>query len=133
MSTNSADVADTHAEVLLERVREPRRGLAENFRDDLVQAMYDEAQTIADRAVTRSGDVRIDWDQRIDRLLTSSTFGLPLMLALLGIVFWITIVGANYPTQMLATMLFEVENTGGGVFETLRARWWLTGFARRGV
>ena len=57
MSTNSADVAGAHAEVLLERVRELRRGLAENFRDDLVQAIYDEAQTIADRAVTRSAIV----------------------------------------------------------------------------
>jgi ferrous iron transport protein B len=134
VSTFSHDVADTHAEALLERVGELRRSLAGNFRDDLVEAIYDEAQTIADRAVQRSDDVRrVDWDQRIDRLLTSSTFGLPLMLGLLAIVFWITIVGANYPSQMLATMLFAVEDFGSGLFENLGAPWWLTGFAWHGV
>ena len=40
--------------------------------------------------------------QRLDRLLTSRTTGIPLMLLLLGLVLWFTIAGANYPSQLLS-------------------------------
>ncbi len=48
-------------------------------------------------------------DRRIDRIVTSRLFGIPLMLALLGLVFWLTIEGANYPSSLLATGLFRIE------------------------
>ena len=41
-----------------------------------------------------------------DRILTSRIFGIPVMLLLLGLVFYITIVGANYPSELLS-MLFD--------------------------
>lgn len=40
-------------------------------------------------------------DRKIDKVLTNKLTGIPIMLALLGIIFWITIVGANYPSQVL--------------------------------
>ena len=41
-------------------------------------------------------------DRRLDRIFMSRLFGLPVMLALLGFIFWITIVGANGPSALLA-------------------------------
>ena len=38
----------------------------------------------------------------LDRLLTSPTVGLPVMLLLLGLVFWLTIWGANAPSALLS-------------------------------
>ena len=43
-------------------------------------------------------------DKKIDKILTSKVFGIPIMLTLLGLIFWITIVGANYPSQLLSNM-----------------------------
>ena len=40
--------------------------------------------------------------ERLDRLLTSRTTGIPLMLLLFGVVLWLTIAGANYPSQLLS-------------------------------
>ena len=40
-------------------------------------------------------------DRKIDKILTSKKFGFPIMLLFLGIIFWITIVGANYPSEFL--------------------------------
>jgi len=40
--------------------------------------------------------------QRLDRLLTSKTTGIPIMLLLLGVVLWLTIAGANYPSSLLS-------------------------------
>ena len=48
-------------------------------------------------------------DRDIDRILTSRTFGIPIMIALLGVVFWITIAGANIPSSLLADGLFRLE------------------------
>ena len=43
-------------------------------------------------------------DRRIDKIVTSKVFGFPIMLGLLGIVFFLTIAGANYPSQLLSYM-----------------------------
>lgn len=120
-------------EALLAKAEELRRNLAGNFRDQLVEAIYNDAHAIAQRSVKRPGVQRWDWDQKIDRLITSPTLGLPLMLILLAVIFWITITGANYPSAMLATGLFWIEDAASGLFESWGAPWWLTGFLWHGV
>lgn len=41
---------------------------------------------------------------RIDKILTSRIYGIPIMLLTLGIIFWITIIGANYPSEALSKL-----------------------------
>ena len=48
-------------------------------------------------------------DRRLDRLLTSKATGIPIMLALLFLIFWITISGANYPSELLFRMFSWIE------------------------
>ncbi len=110
-----------------------RPGLGSDFRDEVVNSLYREAESIARRAVHQPGDRRYDLDQKIDRLVTSPVFGLPLMLLLLAAVFWLTIVGANVPSSMLAQALFWVEAQGVALFEALGLPWWITGFLWNGV
>ena len=43
-------------------------------------------------------------DRKIDKILTSKKFGIPIMILFLGLIFWITIVGANYPSQVLFSL-----------------------------
>lgn len=50
-----------------------------------------------------------EFDRKIDRIVTSPTFGIPIMLAMLGIIFWITIFGANYPSAFLAHIFHQFE------------------------
>lgn len=121
------------AEVLLERSEELRRRMGGGFRDRMVTTLYDSAQTIASRAVCDSGAGKWDLDQRVDRIVTSRWLGLPLMLGLLGLVFWITILGANVPSQLLANAFFSLEAAGAAWFEGQGAPWWLTGFVWHGV
>ena len=40
-------------------------------------------------------------DRRADRILTSPLTGIPVMLALFALILWITVVGANYPSELL--------------------------------
>ncbi len=126
MTTIPHHASGSPAGVLLARAQSLRRNLAGNFRDDLVQAIYDDAHVIAGRAVKASGNRTWDWDQKIDRVITSPVFGLPLMLVLLMVVFWITIIGANYPSSMLATGLFWVEEVDSCAFDVCGAHCCLT-------
>jgi ferrous iron transport protein B len=82
--------------------------LGEEYHDALMEGIYADAARIADRAVTRSGDTkRFDLDRTIDRVVTSRWLGFPVMFALLAVVFWITIVGANIPSKYLASVLLD--------------------------
>ena len=55
------------------------------------------------------------------------------MLFLLAAVFWVTILGANVPSELLATGFFWFEGKAAAWFSSLGAPWWLTGFIWHGV
>jgi ferrous iron transport protein B len=121
-------------DAVLARARELRRQLSGGFREEAVKSLYAEAERVAQRAVSHAGDVRaVDIDQRIDRLVTSPWFGLPIMMVILAVVFWLTIAGANVPSAMLATALFWVEDQAVALFDAAGVPWWITGFLWRGV
>ena len=72
-------------------------------------------------------------DRKIDRLLTSRTTGIPVMLAMLAGVFWITIVGANVPSQFLSDFLFSIQEKLSMLFDAAGAPAWLHGLLVDGV
>jgi ferrous iron transport protein B len=121
-------------EALIRRAEQLRRGLTGNFRDEAVASVYAEAERLAHRAVEQAtGNRRLDWDQRIDHLVTSPILGLPLMLVILAVVFWLTIAGANVPSAMLANAFFWFEERAAAAFDAMGSPWWLTGFIWHGV
>ncbi|MDE0108608.1 MAG: ferrous iron transporter B [Bryobacterales bacterium] len=120
-------------QAVLDRSDELRRGLDGSFRDSMVASLYQRAGELAGRSVREQGAGKWDFDQRIDRILTSRWLGLPVMLLLLGAVFWVTILGANVPSQMLANGFFAVEAAAAGWFESMGAPWWLTGLVWHGI
>jgi ferrous iron transport protein B len=118
---------------VVQQAHELRHGLDVAFRDELVEAIYDEAQEVAARVVQRQPPTGPGWDVRLDQILTSRVFGLPIMALGLAAVFWLTIVGANYPSALLATGLFAVEGHAAALFEAIGAPSWLTGFLWHGI
>lgn len=116
------------AGALLEKKSDGKSGA-----DLIVTAIFENAEAIARRVTNKgAGPVR-QWDRRLDRLLLSRNFGIPVMLALLGVVFWITLTGANYPSQLLATALFWFEGHLSNVFVAFGAPPWLHGVLVTGV
>ncbi len=105
------------------------------FHQSLMEGLYTEAARLADRAVTRvGGDRRFDLDRTIDRLVTSRLWGVPLMIALLTGVFWVTIAGANVPSGMLAGVLIDwahpLLKSGAAA---IGVPWWLDGLLIDGM
>jgi ferrous iron transport protein B len=110
-----------------------RPRLGAGFRDEIVKSLYSEAERIARRAVHLVEDKKWDFDQRIDRIVTSPVFGLPIMLLILAGIFWVTIVGANVPSQLLARAFFWFEDLMATAFTSWGIPWWITGFIWHGV
>jgi ferrous iron transport protein B len=121
------------ATAALQRAAELRQSLGVNFRDETVRSVYAEAARIAARASHTSGTGRRDFDQRIDRIVTSPVLGLPIMALMLATVFWVTIAGANVPSALLADGFFWFEDVAAGAFDRMGIPWWITGFIWHGV
>ena len=70
---------------------------------------------------------------RLDRILTSRLTGIPIMLLLVGLLFWITMAGANYPSQWLSSLFAQLEGIFRGWLEAWGAAQWLTGLLIDGM
>ena len=82
------------------------------------------AERIAAETVTV--DARMpDRDRRIDAILTSRRYGIPIMLALIALVFFLTITGANVPSEWLSYLLFACAQPLNNLITWLGAPEWL--------
>ena len=72
-----------------------------NFKDLIVADIMHKSETICGKVCYFEDTNYSKQDRKIDKILTSKTFGIPIMILFLGIIFWLTIVGANYPSQAL--------------------------------
>ncbi len=117
---------ELRAAIQAERARLDALGLhKEALRDSLVSAPVRKAQELCKEVVTAQATGYAQRDRRIDRLLTSRRTGYPAMLLLLAIVFWITIEGANIPSQWLSDGLFWLQDRLTALFTALQAPTWL--------
>ncbi|RLK62684.1 ferrous iron transporter B [Atopobacter sp. AH10] len=87
-------------------VREHLQSMLSDNEQEKVEALIDRAASIAKCALTFPNTAYDLLDRRLDRLFTSRFTGVPIMLLLLMTVFWLTIEGANFPSDMIATVLF---------------------------
>ena len=62
---------------------------------------------------------------KIDKILTSKLTGIPIMILFFSLIFWITITGANYPSQLLSTFFNWFEAKLVYLFELLNSPDWL--------
>ena len=72
-----------------------------NFKDKVVTNIMKKAEEISKEVCTFENEDYGARDRKIDKILTSKKFGIPIMILFLGIIFWITIIGANYPSDLL--------------------------------
>ncbi|RXP61328.1 ferrous iron transporter B [Lutibacter sp. HS1-25] len=109
--------------------------IGEGFHDKLTEAIYADASTIAQNAVTKKGDVKkFRFDKSLDKIVTSKTWGFPIMILILSVVLWLTIIGANYPSGLLAQLLLDnVHPWLKNLANLAGFPWWLSGFLIDGV
>ena len=96
------------AKDLIKRAAELRWEIGDNFHDRLTESIYTDAAEIASKAVIESNKPKKQtFDSKIDRIVTSKTWGFPIMVGILAVILWLTIEGANYPSGLLFTLLID--------------------------
>lgn len=116
-------------EELLKTVNSLRWEVGENFHDSLMETIYKEAASINDKAVSYKGSKPgFDFDRTIDKIVTSRWLGFPIMFLLLALVFWLTVAGANLPSEMISRLLIGyIHPLLKNIFVFLNSPEWLTG------
>ena len=107
--------------------------LDQNFQDTIARTFVESAETISHGIVVYNNPAYDKQDRAIDRVLTSKSTGFITMFLVLMATFWITIVGAEYPSDVLFDTFFWLEDHLLNLFVLLSAPEWLTGLLVLGV
>lgn len=92
--------------------------------DSAVAQLVKIAEKVCDGAVSYSKkhDSR---DRRLDKIFTGRVWAYPIMLLMLAVILWITIVGANYPSELIASGFAGLQVKLTAIFESAGAPVWL--------
>lgn len=113
------------------KIKQARKYLDENgissdmLCDCIVSDIIHTAETICSDTIKYNKVNYNERDKKIDRIVTGKWTGIPIMIGLLAIVFWLTIIGANYPSQLLAKGLFWIQDRLTDLFMLIGAPLWL--------
>jgi ferrous iron transport protein B len=123
---------DAKIKEVIEKSKKFRAENNENIRDTIVESIYEKAEDITRKTVVKDTE-RLLSQQKIDDIITSKRTGIPIMLLMLAVVFWLTIQGANYPSEFLAKFMFWIEGKLGLFFSYIQAPLWLNNLLVLGV
>ncbi|MGV2446936.1 UNVERIFIED_CONTAM: ferrous iron transporter B [Bacillus sp. ATCC 13368] len=98
-----------------------------HIRDRIVEQLYKQSNQLIKAGVTFSKAQHNERTEKLDAIFTSPIFGFPIMLVMLGTVFYLTIAGANIPSSMLADFFGWVEGYLTVSFNNIGAPDWLHG------
>ncbi len=104
----------------------------ETIRDDISGQIYKRVEDVTNKYV-RLDKAKLDRDKKIDDIVTSKRIGIPLMILTLAVILWITIIGANYPSELLAGLLFGIEDKLTEIFLLINSPSWLSGILVSGL
>lgn len=99
--------------------------------DKIIAAIYGDAQHIANQVI-KQGEKKADWDSIIDDIVTSKVLGFLIMGLVLCVVLWLTITGANYPSELLAKILLWGQNGLETFLKWVNSPVWLQDFIVNG-
>ncbi len=104
-----------------------------HLRDKIVSRLVKTAEHISRKTVTFENKQYNLTDRKVDKILTSRIFGIPIMLGMLAVIFWITIAGANVPSGLLADLFNWIETKLTTFFMWAGSPQWLHGILVLGI
>lgn len=105
----------------------------DKFKDKIVSTILFTAENIC-TDICKYDNCRYNQrDRKIDKILTSKIFGLPIMLLFLATIFWLTITGANYPSQLLSSFFGYLQDKLTILLNLLSFPTWLSSILIDGV
>ena len=130
---------DLHTEKIDNKLNEIKKVLYkininfETIKDSIVSSIIKKSEELINSVCTFKNKDYNSKNKKIDKILTSKKYGIPIMLVFLGLIFWITIVGANYPSQMLSNFFNYIQNKLLYLFEILHVPTFITNLLINGM
>ncbi|MCH4286538.1 MULTISPECIES: ferrous iron transport protein B [Bacillota] len=84
-------------------------GIYQVYEDEIVKKLHQKAKEICDESIIFNNAAYLEKDARLDRIFTDKVWGFVWMIVLLSVIFWITISGANMPSDVLSAMFTHLE------------------------
>lgn len=112
---------------------ETREIISKNFKDKIVAGIMKKAEETSKEVCTFENKNYRERDLKIDKILTSKIFGIPIMILFLGLIFWITIVGANYPSEWLFSVFNWLQDKLVHFANYIHCPTWLSDMLINGV
>lgn len=97
------------------------------LRDDIVQQLYERSHRLCAEGIKYTKSKRDTRTEKLDAIFTSPILGFPIMLTMLGVLFYLTIAGANIPSSMLAEFFGSMEKYLTAFFTFIQAPEWVHG------
>ncbi len=101
--------------------------------DEIPSIIIKHCEEICDKVCSFERSDYTSFTRNIDKVLTSKTLGIPIMLLFLGLIFWITIVGANYPSSILSNFFSWLQEKLIIGAKTIHMPEWLSSMLILGV
>src|SRR3954462_8163449 len=95
------------------------------LRDNIVLHLYDRSHKLCGEGISYTKSKRDTRTEKLDAIFTSPIFGFPIMIIMLGVLFYLTIAGANIPSSMIAEFFGFLEGYITSFFTFLHAPDWL--------
>lgn len=105
----------------------------QKIRDTIVTTLVRKGEDIAAECVHFGDENCLKRDRKIDRVLTHKVWGVPIMAAMLAVIFWITIYGANYPSALLSSAFGALGEKLRTLMEMTTAPQWIKGVLLDGI
>ena len=105
----------------------------ENKRDKIIASIVLTAEKVVNKVVSYEKRAYQERDRKIDKILTSKKFGIPIMIVFLAFILWLTIVGANYPSSLLSSFFEWGGEKLRLAFLWMQAPAWVTGIMLDGI
>ena len=117
----------------IEKELEIENIIKHNFKDKIVSSIMERAEQICQKVCSFENKDYAQRDRKIDKTVTSKKWGIPIMLLFLGIIFWLTIVGSNYPSQVLFEMFAKLQEILLNALNYIHCPTWLCNLLILGI
>lgn len=104
-----------------------------SFRDEIVTDIVNKSAEVCQKVCKYEKSNYSNFDRKIDKILTSKKFGIPLMILFLCVIFWLTIVGSNYPSELLSSFFAYIQSKLLIFFDFIHSPEWLKNMLVLGV
>ena len=104
-----------------------------NLKDEIVTTIVNKSAEINRKVCTYTKNNYTNFDRKIDKVITSKIFGIPIMILFLGVIFYLTICGSNYPSSMLFEFFEFFEDKLLFALNYIHCPEWLTNMLVLGI